>query len=77
MNDMPPAAPAFPLPIRRELLGTDAWSEDGELVIQLTCDCAGVTAVRIPDENRDGSEIAISCGSCHTSHWITVSGGTS
>lgn len=69
-----PAAPAFPLPIRRELLGVDAWFEDGgELVIQLMCDCAGVTVVRITDENNDGGEIAISCGSCHTSHWITIS----
>lgn len=70
--DPQPAAPTFPLPIRRELLSADAWFEDGDLVIQLTCDCAGVTAVRIADESREGREIAISCGSCHTPHWITI-----
>lgn len=71
-GDVQPAAPVFPLPIRRELLEVIAWFEDDELVVQLTCDCAGVTAVRMAAENHDGSEIAISCGSCQTPHWITI-----
>lgn len=73
MGEPQPVAPTFPLPIRRELLGVDAWLEDGHVVIQLMCDCAAVTAVRLVDEPPDG-ELAISCASCHTSHWITVSG---
>jgi len=76
-GDMKPAAPVYPLPFRRELLDVAAWYDsDGHLIIQLMCDCAVVTEATILDEQPPG-EFAVSCHGCHTSHWITVSGGGS